>query len=160
MDAQVRRRHIRRALGDYALQRQGPTRVPRVAVRDPLRTFRLFETKRKRNNIKLYVRRMFIMDDCDELMSDRLNFDKGVVGSVALPSNFSRKTSLQTKIPRVILKNLVQKCLEMLAEITGDEGRPQKFYELCEFDCRMDCACAVCVLVPALAASNARRVCL
>ncbi|XP_037946056.1 endoplasmin [Teleopsis dalmanni] len=86
--------------------------IPKV---QPSESFNRYGTKS--DNIKLYVRRVFITDEFNDMMPNYLNFIRGVVDSDDLPLNVSRETLQQHKLIKVIKKKLVRKVLDMIKKI-------------------------------------------
>merc|ERR1712036_108106 len=71
----------------------------------------------KSTALRLYVRKVMITDEFEELLPRYLNFIKGVVDSDDLPLNVSRETLQQHKVLKVMGKKLTRKCLEMLRKL-------------------------------------------
>jgi molecular chaperone HtpG len=84
--------------------------------------FDLFTPERK-HGIKLYVRRVFVMDDCKELFPEYLRFIKGVVDSEDLPLNISREVLQHNPLVEKIKKALVAKVLGKLKELSEEDPK-------------------------------------
>ncbi len=99
---------------EYTLLLYIPARAP----------FDLF-TRERRHGVKLYVRRVFIMDDAEKLMPSYLRFVRGIVDSSDLPLNVSRELLQQNKVLDTIRSNATKKVLGLLADIARNE--PEKY---------------------------------
>lgn len=82
---------------------------------------------KKHDNLKLYVRRVFITEDLPDMMPNYLNFIRGLIDSDDLPLNVSRETLQQNKLLKVIKKKLVRKVLDMLKKL--DKETFEKFWK-------------------------------
>merc|ERR1719284_2249611 len=88
-------------------------------------------------NIKLYVRRVFITEDFKDMMPSYLSFVRGVVDSDDLPLNVSRETLQQHKLLKVIKKKLVRKTLDMIKKI--DEDKYPTFWQEYSTNIKLGC---------------------
>lgn len=91
----------------------------------PSESFNKYGTKSE--NIKLYVRRVFITDEFSDIMPNYLNFIRGLVDSDDLPLNVSRETLQQHKLIKVIKKKLVRKALDMIKKLKTEDF--EKFWK-------------------------------
>jgi len=73
------------------------------------------------HGVNLYIKRIFIMNDCKELLPFHLRFIKGVVDSEDLPLNISREVLQQDRHVKIIRKNLVKKVMDTLGKMRDDE---------------------------------------
>lgn len=86
------------------------------------------QTKRK-GMVKLYSRKVFITDDCEDLLPEYLKFVRGVIETEDIPLNISRETLQQNKILKVMGKNIIKKTFDMFTKISEDPDNFKIFYE-------------------------------
>jgi molecular chaperone HtpG len=89
--------------------------------------FDMFSTE-ERHGVRLHVKRVFIMDDCKELLPRWLRFVRGVIDSEDLPLNVSREILQDSKLVRVMKKQVIKHALDMLDEIA--EKRPDEYKQV------------------------------
>ncbi len=93
--------------------------------------FDMFEPSKLQTNIKLYVRRVFILDDCKDFCPSYLNFVQGVIDFTDLPLNISRETiQNQNTIMDIVKKHIVKQCLEMFTLLSNNPNKYKNFYNL------------------------------
>jgi molecular chaperone HtpG len=97
--------------------------IPKKAPHD------MFQKKEKSNDIKLYVKKVFITDNCKEIMPEYLYFVKGIVDCDDIPLNVSREMLQENKHIAAINKQLVKKSLELFSELAKTDEDWKVFYE-------------------------------
>lgn len=110
--------------GEGSLNFKGLLFTPARPSRD------LYDSVKKKSTIKLYVKKVFITDQCSELLPEWLEFMFGAVDCEDLPLNVSRELLQGNKAIRMISKHIVKKSIELLTEIMekgGDEWK--EFYK-------------------------------
>uniref|UniRef100_A0A1I8BEN9 HATPase_c domain-containing protein n=1 Tax=Meloidogyne hapla TaxID=6305 RepID=A0A1I8BEN9_MELHA len=90
--------------------------VPKTLANDAFQNYGKTE-----ENIKLYVRRVFITDDFKDMLPKYLSFIRGIVDSDDLPLNVSREMLQQNKLLKVIKKKLVRKVLDMMKKLPAEK---------------------------------------
>ena len=81
---------------------------------------------RKRKGLRLFVKRVFIMEDCEEILPEWLRFMVGVVDSEDLPLNVSREILQQDRTTKMIRKQVIKHALALLEELAREGERTEK----------------------------------
>ncbi len=79
-----------------------------------------FDLQLQHRGLRLFVRRVFVMDHCEELLPEWLRFVRGVVDSDDLPLNVSRETLQDSQVVRSIRRQLQKRVLDLLEELAKD----------------------------------------
>ena len=98
--------------------------IPQTAPYD------IFDKLKKSKNIKLFVKRVLIADECENIVPEYLNFVKGLVDSNDLPLNVSREMLQENNLIKIINKHIVKKCIDNIYDLSvNDVEQYKKFYE-------------------------------
>ena len=88
-----------------------------------------FQTRDSMNNIKLYVRKVFIMDQSIKFVPEYLAFVQGIIDSDDMPLNISREILQENRVIKVIKKQLIKKIIELFYTIAEDAEKYSKFFD-------------------------------
>jgi molecular chaperone HtpG len=90
----------------------------------------LFDGQSKRKGmIKLFSKKVFITDDCEDMIPEYMKFVQGVIETDDIPLNISRETLQNNKIMKLIEKNVMKKIFELFNKISSDQNKFVTFYE-------------------------------
>lgn len=89
----------------------------------------MFDQSKKKKSVKLYVKRIFIMDDCEDLVPEWLKFMRGIVDSNDIQLNVSRELLQQSHIVKQIGKIIVKRSIELFNQLAEDKEKYEIFYD-------------------------------